>query len=248
MARKYLGDTLDIHTGGEDNIFPHHESERAQIEPVTGKSFVRYWIHNKHLMVEGTKMSKSLGNSYTVRSLLEEDFDSIAIRYLLFSAHYLGPMNFTKEGLKGASECVSRIRSFVRRMDEAADAAGDEGKPGGAAQAFLERFTDAVDNDLNMSKALGHLFDFMRDENKSAPHGAAARAAADAVRRVDLILGILKEESGGEDEAEIEALVQERQAARQGRDFARSDEIRDLLSARGITIEDTPDGVRWYRK
>jgi len=246
MARKYLGDTIDIHTGGEDNIFPHHESERAQIEPVTGKPFVRYWIHNKHLMSEGTKMSKSLGNFYTVRGLVKEGFDPIAIRYLLLSAHYLGPMNFTKEGLKGAWESVTRIRNFVRRMDEAA--AGVTEGSSGAADAFLERFTAAIDDDLNMSQALACVFDFMREVNREEPQGAEAWAAAAAMRRTDKVLGILKEDAGSGDDAEIDALVQERLDARAAKDFARADAIRDELAARGIILEDKKDGTRWYRK
>jgi len=262
MARKYLGDTLDIHTGGEDNIFPHHESEIAQIEPVTGRPFVRYWIHNRHLMAEGQKMSKSLGNFYTVRGLIAEGYQPLAIRYLLLSGHYAAPLNFTKEGLKGAWESVTRIRSFVRRMDELAGAAAGPsagaaasaapGTGGGAlpaAQAFVDEFTAAVDDDLNMSKALGHLFDFMREINREEPRGAAASAAAEAVRRVDGILGILESApAGGADDARIDDLVQQRIAARQARDFARSDAIRDQLAAEGIVLEDTKDGTRWYRK
>lgn len=256
MARKYLGDTLDIHTGGEDNIFPHHESERAQIEPITGKPFVRYWLHTRHLMSEGTKMSKSLGNFYTVRGLVAEGFEPIAIRYLLISAHYRAPLNFTREGLKGASESVSRIRNFVRRMDESAQLAEhDAGQPGGEPVAevvghFLEQFGEAIDEDLNMSKALGHLFDFMREINRREIQGSAASDVAAAMRRVDEVLGVL---SGGqaessEDDQRIDLLVQERQAARQAREFARADEIRDQLMGAGIVIEDTKDGVRWYRK
>jgi len=267
MARKYLGDTLDIHTGGEDNIFPHHESERAQIEPITGKPFVRYWIHNRHLMCEGTKMSKSLGNFYTVRGLVSEGFDPIAIRYLLISGHYQASLNFTKETLKGAWESVVRIRQFVSRMEEAAArpaaAAGGGSDGGGASSAgataseqavdaaietFMKQFTESIDDDLNVSKALGHLFDFMREVNRAEPTGAAAGRAAEAMRRVDGVLGILKAEEAHEDDAEIDTLVREREEARAGRDFARADQIRDELAARGIVIEDSKEGTRWYRK
>ena len=252
MARKYLGDTLDIHTGGEDNIFPHHESERAQIEPITGKPFVRYWLHTKHLMSEGTKMSKSLGNFYTVRGLMDEGFDAIAIRYLLISAHYRAPLNFTREGLKGAWESVTRIRSFVRRMEEAAEqpAAGQaEEKPmAEVVRVFLGQFTEAVDDDLNLSKALGHLFDFMREANRREVTGDEAREAVGAIRRIDEILGVLQEEAGDEEDGRINALVAERVEARKARDFARADEIRDQLLAEGIVIEDTKGGQRWYRK
>jgi cysteinyl-tRNA synthetase len=270
MARKYLGDTLDIHTGGEDNIFPHHESERAQIEPVTGKPFVRYWLHTRHLMAEGTKMSKSLGNFYTVHGLMAEGFDPIAIRYLLISTHYRAPSNFTKEGLKGAWESVVRIRQFIRRMEEAAGGAvaapggtattrGEAGGTAGdaspaaapVAQAiatFERTFGEAVDDDLNMSQALAAVFDFMRDVNRAEPAGEEAGRAAQALRGADRILGLLKDEASTSEDAGIDALVQERQAARKSRDFARSDRIRDELAARGIVLEDTPQGPRWYRK
>ena len=268
MARKYLGDTLDIHTGGEDNIFPHHESERAQIEPVTGKPFVRYWIHTRHLMTEGAKMSKSLGNFYTIRSLTAEGFDPIAIRYLLMSAHYRAHLNFTKESLEGAWESVVRIRQFVRRMEEAAgrEAGGAPGEAGaaggGAAQAgegqrgipgrFLTDFAEAVSDDLNMSKALGLVFDFMREINRLDPQGGLAREAAAAMRRADEILGVLEAVEAGKggqaQDAEIDDLVRQREEARRSRDFAKADQIRDELARRGIVIEDAKGHTRWYRK
>ncbi|MBP6876244.1 MAG: cysteine--tRNA ligase [Candidatus Eisenbacteria bacterium] len=251
MARKYLGDTLDIHTGGEDNIFPHHESERAQIEPVTGKAFVRYWIHTRHLMTEGTKMSKSLGNFYTIRSLKEAGFDTIAIRYLLMSAHYRAHLNFTKESLQGSWESVVRIRQFVSRMEEAAaHPATESASTNALADRFLAEFEEAVSDDLNMSKALGQVFDFMREVNRLAPQGEAARAAAKAIRRADEILGILEPAKGAAsgDDAEIDELVRRRTEARKNRDFAESDRIRDELARRGIVIEDTKGGARWYRK
>jgi cysteinyl-tRNA synthetase len=248
MARKYLGDTLDIHSGGEDNIFPHHESERAQIEPVTGKPFVRYWMHTRHLMVEGQKMSKSLGNFYTVRGLVDEGFDPIAIRYLLISTHYRAPANFTKEGLQGAWESVVRIRNFVRRMEEAGAAGESDSAIDPAIEAFLKGFTEAIDDDLNMSQALAQVFDFMREANRLEPVGEGAQRAAEAMRRADRVLGLLARAEAGAADAEIEALVQERITARKARDFARSDQLRAELAARGIIVEDTPQGARWYRK
>lgn len=262
MARKYLGDTLDIHTGGEDNIFPHHESERAQVEPITGKPFVRYWLHTRHLMSEGTKMSKSLGNFYTLRGLVAEGYDPIAVRYLLVSAHYRAPLNFTKDSLKGAWESVVRVRQFAKRLEEAGDESGaapGAGSGAGGASAgtvdgepgarFLAQFTAALEDDLNMSAALGALHDFMREVNKIELTGAAARAALAALRRADEILGILAApEAAGAQDAEIEALVQERESARRARDFARADQLRDELARRGVVIEDTKGGTRWYRK
>ncbi len=255
MARKYLGDSLDIHTGGEDNIFPHHESERAQIEPITGKTFVRYWLHTRHLMSEGQKMSKSLGNYYTVRALVKEGFDPIAIRYLLISTHYRAPANFTKDGLRAAGESVARVRSFVRRMDEAARRGGAASGSAtqlaaieAASKAFLDGFGAALDDDLNLSQALAHVFDYMRQVNSLEPEGDAARLAAATMRRADEVLGLIREETRSPQDAEIDALVNERVAARQARNFARSDEIRDLLAARGIVVEDTPEGPRWYHR
>lgn len=249
MARKYLGDTLDIHSGGEDNIFPHHESERAQIEPVTGKPFVRYWIHTRHLMVEGQKMSKSLGNFYTVRGLVAEGFEAAAIRYLLISTHYRAPANFTKEGLGAAWESVVRIRQFVRRMEDAA-AAPDAAAEGtdAAIATFRQGFTEAVDDDLNMSEALARVFDFMREVNRLEPAGATARRAGEAIRWADAVLGLLPGGGGDAGDAEIEAWVQERIAARRARDFARADAIRQQLAERGVVVEDTAQGARWYRK
>jgi cysteinyl-tRNA synthetase len=193
-----------------------------------------------------------------VRDLVKEGFDPIAIRYLLISTHYRSPANFTKDGVKGAWESVVRIRQFVRRMDEAAaGAAPTEAPPpaGGpwsgldaAIKGFEEGFIAAVDDDLNMSQALAQVFDFMREVNRLEPTGEGARRAVEALRRADSILGLLKDEAVEGGDAEIDALVAERVAARKGRDFARSDQIRDELAARGIIIEDTPQGPRWYRK
>jgi cysteinyl-tRNA synthetase len=211
-------------------------------------------------MCEGTKMSKSLGNSYTLRDLMKEGFDPIAVRYLLISAHYRAQMNFTKENLKGAWESVVRIRNFARRLAEAAGKTGTgAAAPGGSsaggdgveqqAESFLGSFTAAVDDDLNMSQALAAVHDYMREVNKLALVGPDAEAALAALRRADEILGILGgEATSPEGDAEIDALVAERQEARKKKDFARADEIRDELAARGIVLEDTKDGVRWYRK
>jgi cysteinyl-tRNA synthetase len=203
-----------------------------------------------------------------VRDLVKEGFDPIAIRYLLISTHYRAPANFTKEGLKGAWESVVRIRQFVRRMEEAAaggggasDGSRQTASPAGTARdagasdavteamkAFEAGFGDAVDDDLNMSQALAHVFDYMREINRIEPTGADARRAGEAMCRADKVLGLLKADAESAGDAEIDALVQERTAARKARDFARSDQIRDELAARGIVIEDTPQGVRWYRK
>ncbi|RKY40083.1 MAG: cysteine--tRNA ligase, partial [Candidatus Makaraimicrobium thalassicum] len=193
---------------------------------------------------------KSLGNFYTVRDLVAEGFDPIAIRYVLISAHYRAPLNFTKEGLKAAWESVVRIRNFVRRMEEAsaAEGASDYDPVKAVVEEFSKKFEEAVDDDLNMSRALAAVFDFMREANKLEPKGEAAGEAARAMRKADEILGILVPESSAEDDAEIEALVREREEARRARDFAKADRIRDELASRGIVVEDTKEGPRWYRK
>ena len=258
MSLKYLGETFDIHTGGVDNIFPHHENEIAQSEAFTGVPFVRYWLHSAHLLVENEKMAKSAGNFHTLRELLERGHDPRAIRWLLLGTHYRRNLNFSFEGISQATREVARLDDFRIRLDEAAAAAaaGSEGphRVGTLAEqvhASEEEFRAALADDLNISGAVGAVFRMVRETNaaldrKEAASGeiAAARAALD---RFDAVLGILDRTPAVLDE-EIDALIRKRQDARKAKDYAESDRIRVALAAQGIVLEDTAQGVRWKRR
>lgn len=249
MARKYLGDELDIHTGGEDNVFPHHECEIAQSEAFTGKTFVRYWLHTRHLLVDGRKMSKSSGTLYTVYDVRERGHSMRALRLLLIGTHYRQNVNFTWKGMEAAEESVRRLDGFVRRVGETEDVADDpevEVRAQGARAAFVA----GLEDDLNVSVALAALHDFRSDVNRRLPLSRAdAERVLNTVAWMDefLGLGLVAEADDGGDER-IDALVAQRTEARASRDFATADRIRDELAAEGIVIEDTADGVRWYRE
>ncbi|MFW6164121.1 MAG: cysteine--tRNA ligase [Planctomycetota bacterium] len=247
MAMRYLGDQIDIHTGGEDNIFPHHECEIAQAEAATGKSpYCRFWMHNRHLLVESTKMSKSKGNFYTLRDLVEQGHSPVAIRYLLLSSHYRQPLNFTMEGLEAAATAVHRINDFVARLDEAPEA---DGGPDVAerCETAKEHFAAALDDDLNVSQALAAVFDFMHEINRLQLTAVSAEPVREAMQYFDRVLDVLDKPEDQVLDEEVERLIEERQAARKARDFERADAIRDQLDAQGIILEDTPQGVRWRR-
>ncbi|OPZ91018.1 MAG: Cysteine--tRNA ligase [candidate division TA06 bacterium ADurb.Bin417] len=250
MSTKYLGPRLDIHCGGVDNIFPHHENEIAQSEAATGRPFARYFLHCAHLMVEGEKMSKSKGNFYTLRDLLARGHDPVAVRALLLAVHYRSPLNFTFDGLAAAGRSVERIQGFYRRLDS-----GPAGPGAGAAgrlEAAGQEFRAALDDDLNISAALAAVHNLVSALN---PELEAGRLSADeraAVRRglkdFDQVLALLPADSGPELTAAESALVAERQAARGRRDFARADQLRDELLRLGIVVEDTPAGPRIVRR
>ena len=244
MSMKYLGPTLDIHTGGEDNIFPHHECEIAQSEGANGVQFVRYWLHTRFLLVEGSKMSKSLGNFYTLRDLREKGYDPLAVRYLLISTTYRQPLNFTFEALEAAQETLRRIRDFMLRLNEAQ---GEGSTPEVAEAITVARadFEAALDDDLNMSKGLAALFDFTHNINRLNLTVQDAQAAAAMMNGFNKVLGIIEVEREEVLPEEIERLIEERQQARKNKDFRKADEIRDSLHRRGIVLEDTPHGVRW---
>jgi cysteinyl-tRNA synthetase len=250
MAMKYLGESIDIHTGGEDNIFPHHECERAQSEGATGKPFVKYWLHARFLLVDGRKMSKSLGNFYTLRDLVEKGYDPVAIRYELLDTHYRQPLNFTLDGVTAAAESIRRLRDFQRNL-EFVVSAGAAGADDTGAHEVVERaareFENAMDDDLNTSAGCAAIFNMARDINKLKVGAAGATAALAQLRRFDRVLNILGETKSATLDEEVERLIQERQDARKRRDFKRADEVRDLLKQKGIVLEDTPQGVRWKR-
>jgi len=246
MATGLLGPQLDIHCGGVDNIFPHHEAEIAQSECCTGKRFVRYWLHCAHLMVEGQKMSKSLGNFHTLRDLTARGWSGREIRYTLISVHYRLPLNFTFEGLAAARSALGRIDEWVARITSHAGEAAATDCPA-LAQA---RFAEALDNDLNISGALGHLFDLIRETNRLLDQNALSPGEARAVlewwRRVDATLQL-----GCEEEATPRAvldLLEARQAARQAKDWGESDRLRAEIDALGWLVKDTREGPRLSRK
>jgi cysteinyl-tRNA synthetase len=254
MAMKYLGETIDIHTGGVDLVFPHHENEIAQSEAITGKRFVRYWLHAEHLMVEGQKMSKSLGNFYTLRELLDMGYTPEAIRFRLASAPYRMKLNFTFDGLAAAQASIERLRNFELRLKNAKLDAGANPKLEERAQQALTDFNAALDDDLNTAAALAAVFEYIRDANSALDSGeflaGNSAKALELLAAFDDIFDVLRPtiSAFGISDAEIEALIEERTAAKKSRQFARSDAIRAELLEKGVVLEDTKDGVRWKRK
>jgi len=253
MAQKYLGETLDIHTGGVDLTFPHHENEIAQAEGITGKPFVRFWLHAEHLLVNGEKMSKSLGNFYTLRDLLAQGYTPEAIRYLLASVPYRRKLNFTFDGLKAAATSIERLRNFQLRLKTGQYPPGANPEITKRTQAAAAAFREALDDDLNTAEALGAVFEYLRDANTAMDAGEfLAGNAAEALEFLalfDSIFVVLEPsaKAGGLSDAEVEAALAERAAAKKARNFARADEIRKTLAEKGIVIEDTKEGVRWKR-
>ena len=258
MATSLLGDTIDIHMGGEDLLFPHHENEIAQSEAATGQPFARFWVHVKHLKVDARKMSKSLGNFHTVRELLDEGYDPAAIRWTLLSAHYRSELNFTRDGLDDATASVQRLLDFRRRVRECADAPGDDGGPAACAAEHLAAFGRALDEDLNVPRAMAAIWTLVREVNTAIDGAGGRMAHADrgavlgALEEMDSVLGVVdlaetSREVAGTDEQRVQKLVDARDQARSDRDFATADRIRDQLAAEGIRLEDTPGGTRWTR-
>jgi cysteinyl-tRNA synthetase len=249
MAMKYLGETIDIHTGGVDNLFPHHENEIAQSEAATGKKFVNYWLHNEHLLVEGGTMSKSLGNFYTLRDLLAKSYDPRAVRYLLMSTHYRQQLNFTFEGLEAAKNALDRLINFVYRLMDA-DGKGCGEKIGAVMNDVQRRFEEAMDDDLNISIALAALFDFVREVNKLLDDNMLSKEEAEEVyevmMKIDKVLGVIGEIERKERlPKEAEELIHRREEARKAKDWETADKIRKQLRSMGIIIEDTSQGVKW---
>ena len=248
MSMKILGTSFDLHLGGEDLAFPHHEDEIAQSEGANvqeeGKPFVKYWLHGAHLLVEGKKMSKSLGNFYTLRDLLDKGYNGHEIRQLMISAHYRETFNFTLDGLAGARTALNRINECVTKLR---GVAGDtQAEP---APEVIENFTAALDDNLNVSSAWGAVFDWVRECNRKLADKAmdmpTAAAELAAWERIDTVLGVGIEQE--EAPAKLVALMNDRTEARKAKDFARADSIRDELTAKGWTIEDTAEGPRLKR-
>jgi cysteinyl-tRNA synthetase len=254
MAKKYLGETIDLHAGGQDLQFPHHENEIAQSEGYTGKPFARYWMHNGYITVDDEKMSKSLGNFFTVRDILKE-YEGEVLRYFLLSGHYRGPINFSRDLMEQSKNSLERMQNAKANLLHLA--ATGTGELTESEQCALEgyakyrqKFIDAMDDDLNTADAISAVFELIRDINTDAKQGASRAFAEQAWQMLDeltAVLGLLRTEAENGVDQDIQALIDERQQARARKDFARADAIRDELAARGITLKDTPQGVQILR-
>jgi cysteinyl-tRNA synthetase len=278
MAREFLGDSFDIHLGGEDLVFPHHENEIAQSESLTGKPFAHFWVHCRFLLVEGEKMSKSLGNFYTLRDLLVMGHKASSIRYLLASVPYTRQLNFTFDGLKQAAQSVERLRNFKLRLDSGKFESGSSPKFAELAQQTKAKMQAGLEDDMNTAVALAAVFDMVREVNAAADadelkqgdvapllfvlesfdeifdviRDGDAEKSRSAMEWAKSVGKISAEQAAALEhslsDAQVEALIADRNQAKRSRDFAKSDAIREQLAAGGVTLEDTKDGIRWKRK
>ena len=255
MSKKYLGEQIDIHGGGEDLIFPHHENEIAQSEACSGKCFSRYWMHNAFLNIDNRKMSKSLGNFFTVREIGEK-YDLQVLRFFMLNAHYRSPLNFSADLMESSKNALERILTAVENLKYVAEHASlqemteEEVLKADEAKKFQENFDHAMDDDFNPADAIAAVFDLVKFANTNVAEGSS-KAFADALRgkiqSLCDILGIITEKKEELLDADIEQLIEERQAARKAKNFARADEIRNELLEKGIVLEDTREGVKWKR-
>jgi len=265
MAMSYLGETIDIHAGGVDLIFPHHENEIAQSEAISGKPFARFWLHSEHLHIESQKMSKSLGNFYTLRDLLGMGYRPETIRYLLASVPYRKKLNFTFEGLKAAGKSIERLRDFEVRLTSTRLAPGQNEAITERSHDAIRKFEEGLDDYLNTAEALASIFEYVRAMNTALDEGQFQEEnrwdAARVLEVFDGVFDVLKPSegvgsagegpapgNGGLSDVEIESRIEERVQAKKARDFARADAIRAGLQEAGVVLEDTKDGVRWKRK
>ncbi|MEY8515897.1 cysteine--tRNA ligase [Lachnospiraceae bacterium 29-84] len=255
MSKKYLGEEIDVHAGGEDLIFPHHENEIAQSEACNGKTFAKYWLHNGFLNIDNKKMSKSLGNFFTVRDI-QEKYDLQVLRFFMLSAHYRSPLNFSAELMEAAKNGLDRIRNGAKNLtylaahtktDKMTEA---EAAIWGGSYVFVEKFEAAMDDDFNTADGISAVFELVKYTNTNTNEASSQELAQKLLGRMKQlcdILGVILEEKEEILDDEIEGLIAERQAARKAKDFARADEIRDTLQAQGILLEDTREGVKWKR-
>ena len=255
MSKKYLGDEIDIHAGGEDLIFPHHENEIAQSEAANGVEFSKYWMHNGFLNIDNKKMSKSLGNFFTVREIGEK-YDLQVLRFFMLQAHYRSPLNFSAELMEAAKNGLERIRTAASNLQFLADHAeaeafldGEEAKLA-EAKNYVDKFKAAMEDDFNTADAISSIFELVKYTNQNADGSSSkayVQALLDELKTLCDVLGIIVETKEEMLDSDIEAMIEERQQARKNRDFARADAIRDKLLAKGIVLEDTREGVKWKK-
>lgn len=250
MSKKYIGDVIDIHAGGEDLIFPHHENEIAQSEAANGTEFARYWMHNGFLKINNEKMSKSLGNFFTVREIAEK-YPLQVIRFFMLSAHYRSPLNFSADLVEAAKNSLERVLTAVDRLKGIKGVDGDTDQAvSDAVAAYVKKYEDAMDDDLNTADAISVIFELVKYANVNVTEEstrASVELVLSTIEKLCDILGIITEKKEEILDSDIEALIQERQDARKAKNFARADEIRDQLSDMGIILEDTREGVKWKR-
>ena len=251
MSMKYLGEGFDLHGGGIDLVFPHHENEIAQSEGATGTPFVRHWIHNAHLIVDGEKMSKSRGNFFTLRDLIQRGCDPVSLRYVLLSVHYRKQLNFTLEGVHQGAAALERVNDFVRRLREVSEQVAENPDLTKRIAQARTHFESSLDDDLNSAGALASVFQLTRETNILLESGSVGRVNCEAIilflQDVNRVFDVFDLEAKTLDDEEVIGLIQEREEARRNRNYARGDEIRDLLAERGIVLEDTKEGTRWKR-
>ncbi len=251
MSIKNLGKTFDIHCGGIDLIFPHHQNEIAQSEGFTGKPFVKYWLHNEWLLVNGQKMSKSLGNFFTLRDVLSKGYSPVAVRYLLLSTHYRQQLNFTFDGINAAKASIDRLNELIRKLQDINSSSKKNSSIKKEIETAAKAFEKAMDDDLNISEALAAVFELVKSINSHIDSGTigkkSAAATIDFLKKMDGVLGVMDFSKEEKLPSDIMKLIHERERLRKEKKFAEADRIRARLQEKGIRIDDTPEGVRWKK-